>query len=49
MSARDLIVDAHPVGVTRFEQTCGRVYRRLGRDLLADVVEATLDWHRRMS
>lgn len=48
-AARDLIVDAYPVDVTGFEDACGRVYRRLGRDLLADVVAATLDWHRRMA
>lgn len=48
-AARDLIVEAHPVDVPRFEESCGRVYRRLGRGLLADVVSATLDWHRRMA
>lgn len=48
-AARDVIVDGHPVDVIDFESACGRVYRRLGRALLADVVASTLDWHRRMA
>ena len=48
-ATRDVIVDAYPVDVTGFDAACGRVYRRLGRDLLADVVASTLDWHRRMA
>ena len=48
-AARDLLVGADPFAVKDFEGLCGRVYSRLGRDLLADVVRATMDWHRRMA
>ena len=48
-AARDLLVGADPFAVEDFEGLCGRVYSRLGRELLADVVRATMDWHRRMA
>jgi hypothetical protein len=43
---RDVIVDSNPLEVEGFDQAASRAYRALGRDLLARILELTLEWHR---